>query len=165
MASRTIRRRAGLRTFVQLDEVAQLIRRAHGEAGLSGGDAMAAAEAAETRKATSRKGRAPSAPEALATCPRPRRSPGKAKPVRRRRPDAMSCAIPATFRHVEARKIIGFGPPKDGLTNARGCGFERRGLADQDERASLRAKRFEEGGAQRHRDREGHKGRLGAGFA
>jgi len=46
-----------LRTFVQLDEGAQLIRRAHGEAALSGGDAMAAAEAAETRKATSRKGR------------------------------------------------------------------------------------------------------------
>jgi hypothetical protein len=57
MASRTIRRRAGLRTFVQLDEVAQLIRRAHGEAGLSGGDAMAAAEAAGARTATSRKGK------------------------------------------------------------------------------------------------------------
>jgi hypothetical protein len=45
MASRTIHRRAGLRTFVQLDEVARLIWAAHGEAVLSGGDAMAAAEA------------------------------------------------------------------------------------------------------------------------
>jgi hypothetical protein len=56
MASRTIRRRAGLRTFVQLDEVARLIWAAHGEACLSGGGAMAAAEAMETRRATSRKG-------------------------------------------------------------------------------------------------------------
>jgi hypothetical protein len=45
MASRTIHRRAGLRTFMQLDEVARLIWAAHGEAVLSGGDAMAAAEA------------------------------------------------------------------------------------------------------------------------
>ena len=40
---------------------------------------------------------AQSAPKALSAAPRPRRSPGKAKPVRRRRPDAMFCAIPANL--------------------------------------------------------------------
>ena len=60
-----------------------------------------------------RRGRgAPSAPEALATCPRPRRSPGKAKPVRRRRPDAMSCAIPAklaaSLPTSDTSRMLGF---------------------------------------------------------
>ena len=41
MASRTIHRRAGLRTFMQLDEVAQLICRGHREAFLCDADAMA----------------------------------------------------------------------------------------------------------------------------
>jgi hypothetical protein len=45
---------------------------AHGEAVLSGSDAMAAADAVETRKATSRKGGAPSAPKTLSVAPRPR---------------------------------------------------------------------------------------------
>jgi hypothetical protein len=41
MASRTLHRRAGLRTFMQLDEVAGLICRGHREAFLCDADAMA----------------------------------------------------------------------------------------------------------------------------
>ncbi len=54
----------------------------------------------------------PSAPKALSAPPRPRRSPGKATPVRRRRPDAMSCAIPAklaaSLPTSDTSRMLGF---------------------------------------------------------
>ncbi len=61
---------------------------AHGEAGLSGGDAMAAAEAAETRRATSRKGG------------RQRQKPSAPLPGRAARPvkPSPSAAAPSPYR-------------------------------------------------------------------
>lgn len=80
-----------------LDEVARLICRAHSEGGrLSDTDAMAAAEAVETRKATSRKGTGSVSAKAHR-----RRSPGKAKPVRPRRAVAM-------FGRVSAKPVTSF---------------------------------------------------------
>jgi Phage integrase, N-terminal SAM-like domain len=73
-------------------------------------------------------GRAPSAPKALSAAPRPRRSPGKAKPVRRRRPDAMFCAIPANLAASFALAGVAAWSKASSAT-ARGGALLREGAA------------------------------------